>query len=110
MPGRVVRIEQVFDWTVAEEPREKHIAYSARVGEFGERPLIVLRALKSWERTRWSVAHEIGHIVLHADGVDSDDQEEQANRFASELLAPAKALVDEVPASAVVAESVAAQV
>lgn len=87
-----------LDWTVAEDPREKHIAYSARVGEFGERPLIVLRALKSWERTRWSVAHEIGHIVLHADGVDSDDQEEQANRFASELLAPAKALADEVPA------------
>jgi Zn-dependent peptidase ImmA (M78 family) len=86
-----------LDWTAAEEPRDKHIAYSTRVGEFGERPLIVLRALKSWERTRWSVAHEVGHLVLHADGVESDDHEEQANRFASELLAPVAALTEDVP-------------
>lgn len=82
----------------AEEPRERHVGFSTRVGEFGDRPLIVVRALESWERTRWTVAHELGHLVLHADGVDREDQEEQASRFASELLAPSEVIAGEVPA------------
>lgn len=76
---------------------EKHVGYSTRVGEYRDRPLIVLRATDSWERTRWTVAHEVGHLVLHAAGVEFEDQELQASRFASELLAPAKVLRAEVP-------------
>lgn len=87
-----------LDWSVPEEPKEKHLGYSTRVGEFRDRPLVVVRAIDSWERTRWTLAHEIAHLVLHADGVHNDGQEEQASRFASELLAPAAAIADEVPA------------
>lgn len=76
---------------------EKHVGYSTRVGEYRDRPLIVLRAIDSWERTRWTVAHEVGHLVLHASGVESEDQELEASRFASELLAPAKVIRREVP-------------
>lgn len=85
-------------WSVPEEPKEKHLGYSTRVGEFRDRPLVVVRAIDSWERTRWTVAHEIGHLVLHSGGVQDDGQEQQASRFASELLAPTAAVSDEVPA------------
>lgn len=68
---------------------EKHLGCSAWVGEFRDRPLIALRELDSWERTRWTVAHELGHLMLHAGRRDvGPEQENEASRFASELLAP----------------------
>ena len=76
----------------------KHLGYSTRVGEFGDRPLIVLRAAESWERTRWTLAHEVGHLALHAGGAGTEEQELEASRFASELLAPAEVIAGEVPA------------
>ncbi|WP_428831888.1 ImmA/IrrE family metallo-endopeptidase [Gordonia amicalis] len=70
---------------------EKHLGCSAWIGEFKERPLIALRELDSWERTRWTVAHELGHIMMHV-GVaapeDEERREDEASRFASEFLAP----------------------
>lgn len=75
---------------------EKHLGCSTRVGAYRERPLVLLRALDSWERTRWTAAHEIGHLLLHRFGDVSDEQEREASRFASELLAPAEALAREV--------------
>lgn len=68
---------------------EKHLGCSTWIGEHKERPLIALRELDSWERTRWTIAHELGHIMLHV-GVDvvSDEHEQEASRFASEFLAP----------------------
>jgi Zn-dependent peptidase ImmA (M78 family) len=80
-----------------DDPLERHLGYSTWVGEFGERPLVVLKSSESWERTRWTLAHEMGHLALHADSVVNTDHEEQASRFASELLAPAAAIADEVP-------------
>jgi len=75
---------------------DKHLGYSTRVGDFRARPLIVVRQSPSWERTRWTLAHEVGHLVLHASGDVTEDKEEQASRFASELLAPASCLRTEV--------------
>lgn len=77
-------------------PMDKHLGYSTRVGDFKARPLIVVRQSPSWERTRWTLAHELGHLVLHSGGDVTDDKEEQASRFASELLAPARQLACEV--------------
>lgn len=68
---------------------DKHLGYSVRVGEFNTRPLIVVRQSNSWERTRWTLAHEVGHLSLHASGGVTEEREEQASAFASELLAPA---------------------
>jgi Zn-dependent peptidase ImmA (M78 family) len=76
-------------------------AFSCWIGDYTERPLIVLRASASWERVRWSFAHELGHAVLHRKHRDGDIEDE-ANRFANELLAPSHILKDEWPASATI--------
>lgn len=76
---------------------EKHLGCSTWVGEFRERPLIVLRELDSWERTRWTLAHELGHLILHTNAAElTDDHEDQASRFASEFLAPFAAVSQSV--------------
>lgn len=79
---------------------EKHLGCSTWVGEFRERPLIVLRELDSWERTRWTLAHELGHLVLHTNAAElTDHHEDQASRFASEFLAPFAAVTQSVKAA-----------
>jgi Zn-dependent peptidase ImmA (M78 family) len=94
----------LIDWaSTDDEPAglltEKHLGCSARTGDYRERPIVLLRNTDSWERTRWTVAHEIGHLVLHRYGDVSDDEEREASRFASELLAPAAAIAAEIPAT-----------
>ena len=42
------------------------------------------------DRLRFSLAHEIGHVIMHR--VPTDTMEEEANTFAGELLTPAKEL------------------
>lgn len=68
-------------------------------------PLVVLSTDKNCAvRSRFDLAHEIGHLVLHRN-VTSDDlknpktfkrMEEQANRFAGALLLPAKTFLREL--------------
>lgn len=76
--------------------REDHHAYSTRVGELRDRPLVVARAHPSWERTRLTIAHEIGHLVLHGRDLPLD-AEERAYEFGAELLAPRAALTAILP-------------
>ena len=40
------------------------------------------------DRLRFTVAHELGHLVMHS--MPSDTQEREANLFAAEFLAPLK--------------------
>ncbi|WP_396911300.1 ImmA/IrrE family metallo-endopeptidase [Mycolicibacterium sp.] len=78
---------------------ERHLGYSAWVGRMRDRPLVVLRESDSWERTRFTVAHELGHLVLHSqvDCSVNSVHEQEANRFATELLAPAAVIAGELP-------------
>ena len=50
-------------------------------------PCIFLNSNQSVDRLRFTLAHEIAHIVMHR--VPSPDMEDEANAFASELLMPA---------------------
>lgn len=59
-------------------------------------PLMMVRTHSSWERTRFSVAHELGHLVMHRYG-GGVDKEIEANRFAGEFLFPANTLWEEAP-------------
>lgn len=80
----------------APERGERHFGASAWTGTFRDRPVIVMRSIASWERTRWTLAHELGHLALHH-GELPKDAELQASRFASELIAPARDLAPRLP-------------
>lgn len=51
-------------------------------------PCIFLNRNSPPDRMRFSLAHELGHIIMHT--VPSDTIEEEANAFASEFLVPEK--------------------
>lgn len=55
------------------------------------RPVVVLNPVKNdYYRQRFDVAHELGHLVMHRDAEPGGRVvEDQAHRFASELLMPA---------------------
>ena len=56
-------------------------------------PYIFLNTRKSAERTRMDVAHELGHLVLHArDRNGNRDHEREATQFASAFLMPAQSV------------------
>ena len=48
------------------------------------------------DRRRFSLAHELGHAVLHCDEFPSLEAEEEANNFASEFLAPKAGIAPEI--------------
>ena len=54
----------------------------------GEDPLVLLNVGTPAERQRFTLAHELGHMVMHQ--IPHPEQEKQANSFASELLMPAR--------------------
>lgn len=51
-------------------------------------PIFYLNERMPTADLRWTLAHELGHIVMHA-VPPSGDPEEEADRFAAEFLAPA---------------------
>ena len=56
-------------------------------------PVLVLGGTVSWERRRFTTAHELGHLVLHQSPQGSVAQfEHEANEFAAELLLPSEAM------------------
>ena len=60
--------------------------------------MIVIRGVSTWEKTRWVLAHELGHLSLHAGRMPvSDEAENEASRFASELIAPIHEITKELP-------------
>jgi Zn-dependent peptidase ImmA (M78 family)/DNA-binding XRE family transcriptional regulator len=58
----------------------------------GKPPLILLNALHPSDRMRYTLAHELGHLVMHT--FPTSTMEDEANKFASALLMPAAAIQD----------------
>lgn len=54
----------------------------------GRPPIMVINEGQPGDRQRLTVAHELGHLLMHQ--IPNDEQEQQANTFAAELLAPAE--------------------
>ncbi|NOQ61994.1 ImmA/IrrE family metallo-endopeptidase [Mycolicibacterium fortuitum] len=50
-------------------------------------PMMLINAGLPADRQRFTTCHELGHLVMHR--LPGEDQEQQANQFAAELLAPA---------------------
>jgi Zn-dependent peptidase ImmA (M78 family)/transcriptional regulator with XRE-family HTH domain len=63
-----------------------------------DEPVIGLLADAPPDRLRFSVAHELGHLVLHRSSQAGRDIEAEADAFAAELLTPLVALADQMPA------------
>jgi len=77
----------------------------ARVDAFSTsrlpRPLVILTPDRANDvyRHRFTAAHELGHLLLHADANPGDiEQEREADRFAAEFLTPAAEIGPELPA------------
>ncbi|WP_405365513.1 ImmA/IrrE family metallo-endopeptidase [Kitasatospora sp. NBC_00039] len=55
----------------------------------GQDPLLLLNSRAPGGRCRFSVAHELGHLVMHGTPGAGTKQEKEADAFASEFLMPA---------------------
>lgn len=54
----------------------------------GDHPVLLINSAAPVDRKRLTLAHELGHLVLH-NGVAVEDPEREANEFAAEFLMPA---------------------
>ena len=76
---------------------DKVDAFSYWSGGDTERPVIAVISGRPSDRMRWSVAHELGHLVLHrALNVPLKQAEKEANLFAGEFLMPEDAIREEI--------------
>ena len=69
-------------------------------------PYIFLNTQKSAERNRMDVAHELGHLVLHARGGSQRDRqaEREAQQFGASFLMPRESVIAEVRQGATLME------
>ena len=63
------------------------------------RPVVVLNPIKrDYYRQRFDLAHELGHLIMHSDAEPGGKiVEDQAHRFAAELLMPVAEIHDQLP-------------
>ncbi len=63
------------------------------------RPLVILTCNRADNvyRHRFSAAHELGHLVLHADATGDSRQEREADAFAAEFLTPQNSILPLLP-------------
>lgn len=66
------------------------------------RPIILFSRTDPGDRQRFTVAHELGHLLMHSplrdDEIDRDDAEKEANRFAAALLLPREVALEAMQA------------
>lgn len=65
-------------------------------GGIGESALIGYFPGEQGDRDRFTLAHEIGHLVLHTFRPSASDPEREANRFASALLVPKNRVLSDI--------------
>lgn len=70
----------------------------------GSTPYIFLARRKTPERSRFDVAHELGHLVLHRAEKATAAQEREADIFASEFLIPRTSIIEFLPQNPTVDE------
>lgn len=60
----------------------------------GSPPVVALNSTAPGCRSRFSLAHELGHLVMHR--IPTEDDEREADQFAAELLMPAEEIASEL--------------
>ncbi|WFE60080.1 XRE family transcriptional regulator [Micromonospora sp. WMMD712] len=59
-------------------------------------PLFLVNVAASTDRARFSLAHELGHVIMHHVPGGTTAQEKQADMFASEFLMPARSIREQL--------------
>jgi Zn-dependent peptidase ImmA (M78 family)/transcriptional regulator with XRE-family HTH domain len=62
----------------------------------GAAPLFLLNVAAPADRSRFSLAHELGHVIMHHVPGGTTVQERQADAFAGEFLMPASSIRDQL--------------
>lgn len=98
--GHLVRLLETHGVLVIFSP-EQAAPVDAYSFDSGLRPVVILNPIKrDYYRQRFDVAHELGHLVMHSDAEPGGRiVEDQAHRFAAELLMPTEQIRDLLPAS-----------
>lgn len=78
-------------------PKDKNIPVDAFSSVRDSRHIILVCPHQPSSRILFSIAHEIGHLLLHEFTDGSMQQENEANRFASAFLLPWKNFKEECP-------------
>lgn len=91
----VVRVLEDAGVIIVEQPFTDQRIDAISVWGPGEYPVILLNALYSADRKRHTLAHEAGHLVLHARDVTASPEAE-ADEFAREFLMPASEIGHEL--------------
>jgi Zn-dependent peptidase ImmA (M78 family) len=60
------------------------------------RPVIAIGPSENGDRLRFSMAHEIGHLILHNAPAGKSKAEKEAHQFAAELLTPTVAITEDL--------------
>ncbi|MGP4026122.1 XRE family transcriptional regulator [Actinomadura sp. 3N407] len=103
-PGPVAHVVRLLEAhgvivLVLPEAAERVDAFSVGIHP---RPMVFFNPAKGdYWRNRFDAAHELGHLVMHADAEPGEKVvEDQAHRFAAEFLMPEADIAAELPAKA----------
>lgn len=102
--SNIVALLEKMGAVVARSPFSNHDIDACSIWRNGERPYILLSNDKTAARSRFDIAHELGHLILHSRiKVSEFNQKEnykriekEANRFASAFLLPAPSFGREI--------------
>lgn len=74
-----VKVDGISQWSIA---------------DVDSPPVFFLSDRAPGDRARWTLAHEIAHVVMHH--VPTDEPENEADRFAAEFLMPSSEIADDL--------------
>ncbi len=85
IPNMVCLVESAGAVVLLREMRSRKLDGMSSWGKHAP-PIFLLNVDNSVDRTRWTIAHELGHLTMHA--TPTSDPENEANAFAQEFLTP----------------------
>lgn len=72
--------------------------FDGLAGKIGNTPVVVISTTQSGDRQRFTLAHELGHLVVHGRLAKGIDEEKACNLFAGAFLLPKQDLVEHLGA------------
>lgn len=68
--------------------------FDGLAGKIDNTPVVVISMSQSGDRQRFTLAHELGHLVVHGRLSEALDEEKVCNAFAGAFLLPAQTLIE----------------